>query len=218
MITLENVCKHFNIGNKCLEILKNVDLTVKKHDYLALMGHSGSGKSTLLYLLGLLDRPNSGKYYLNGKNTGELDDEEISALRNKKIGFIFQAFNLFPNLNILENVEVPFEYGSQKNNREYAVSLLEKVGLAGRMNHKPTELSGGEMQRVAIARALVNKPDIIIADEPTGNLDEKTGYEILDIFDRLNEQGAAIIMATHNQEFKKRVKRVVLMKDGRIKE
>ena len=214
MILFKNVSKYYFVGGHRLEVLKNINLRIEKGEYIALMGPSGSGKTTLLDIIGLLNKPSKGEYFLDEKNTGEFTDDYSSMVRNKKIGFIFQTFNLFPQLSIVENVEVPFEYSNQEWKRDKAVDLLKKVGLGKRVKHKPTELSGGEMQRVAIARALANDPDIIVADEPTGNLDEKTGLEIMDIFDELNSSGRTIIMATHNVNFKKRVRKVYEMKDG----
>jgi putative ABC transport system ATP-binding protein len=216
VIKLENISKYYSIGGGRLHVLKNVNLEIKQGEYIAIMGPSGSGKSTLLHILGLLDKSSEGHYYFEGTNTNLLTDDQLSALRNKKIGFVFQSFNLFPQLNIIENVEVPFDYGDHTDKKERAVYLLEKLGLGKRMKHKPTELSGGEMQRVAIARALVNNPDIIFADEPTGNLDEKTGYEILGIFDELNKLGCTIILITHNVAFKGRVKKVINIRDGNV--
>ncbi len=212
--------EHESRGDLEAEVLKGIDLKVFRNEYVALMGPSGSGKSTLMNILGCLDTPTSGEYFLNGKNVSRLDDDQLAAIRNKEIGFIFQTFNLMPRLTALENVALPLIYAgiSIEERTRRAQEMLELVGLADRMNHKPNELSGGQRQRVAIARALVNNPSILLADEPTGNLDSKTSYEIMELFDDIHLQGNTIILVTHEEDIAEHAKRIIKLKDGVILE
>jgi putative ABC transport system ATP-binding protein len=220
LINLVNVTKKYIVGDSVVNALKNVSISIEKGEYVAIMGPSGSGKSTLLNIIGLLDKPTEGKYFLEEKDVSLFQDNVASQIRNKKIGFIFQTFNLFPQLSVIENIEVPLEYSKEykKNVKEKILELISRLGLSHRIRHKPTQLSGGEMQRVAIARALVNDPLIILADEPTGNIDEKSGDEIIDIFTQLNKEGKTIILVTHNPRYKKVVKRVITLHDGKVEE
>ncbi|GIV40917.1 MAG: macrolide ABC transporter ATP-binding protein [Vicingaceae bacterium] len=220
VIELNKIRKSFKMGREWLEVLKGIDLKVFRNEYVALMGPSGSGKSTLMNILGCLDTPTSGEYFLNGKNVSRLDDDQLAAIRNKEIGFIFQTFNLMPRLTALENVALPLIYAgiSKEERTRRAQEMLELVGLADRMNHKPNELSGGQRQRVAIARALVNNPSILLADEPTGNLDSKTSYEIMELFDDIHLQGNTIILVTHEEDIAEHAKRIIKLKDGVILE
>ncbi len=220
VIELNKIRKSFKMGREWLEVLKGIDLKVFRNEYVALMGPSGSGKSTLMNILGCLDTPTSGEYFLNGKNVSRLDDDQLAAIRNKEIGFIFQTFNLMPRLTALENVALPLIYAgiSIEERTRRAQEMLELVGLADRMNHKPNELSGGQRQRVAIARALVNNPSILLADEPTGNLDSKTSYEIMELFDDIHLQGNTIILVTHEEDIAEHAKRIIKLKDGVILE
>ena len=217
---LKDVSKSYQMGTHELEVLKNIDLTIREKEFLALMGPSGAGKSTLLNILGVLDVPSSGEYNFGGKNTRTLSDSKLSYLRNHRIGFIFQSFNLFPRFSVKGNIEVPMVYAeySRKKRKERAKELAEHVGLGHRLTHFPTQLSGGEMQRVAIARALACQPDLVLADEPTGNLDESTSSDIMDLLCRLNSEGITIIMVTHNPELIQYVQRVVKIHDGQIRE
>lgn len=218
LIRLEDMTKTYRMGETEVRALRGVSLSVERGEYAAIMGASGSGKSTLMHLIGCLDRPSTGHYWLDGIPVEELDDEKLSALRNRKISFVFQSFNLISQLSVAENVEVPLIYrGTEKNQRvAMAAQVLASVGLADRRNHRPNELSGGECQRVAIARALVTEPDLILADEPTGNLDTRTGDEVMEILGGLNDSGTTIVMVTHDVIKAKCAKRIIQMSDGRV--
>lgn len=210
--------KEYHMGATIVEALKSISVEIQRNEYVALMGPSGSGKSTLMNLLGCLDTPTSGSYYLNGRLVSELDDEQLAEIRNKEIGFVFQTFNLLPRLTALENVALPLVYaGMSKDVRvKRAARMLELGGLGDRMYHKPNELSGGQRQRVAIARALVNEPSIILADEPTGNLDSKTSYEIMELFERIHAEGNTIILVTHESDISAHAHRIIRLRDGLI--
>ncbi|MBZ0203278.1 MAG: ABC transporter ATP-binding protein [Ignavibacteria bacterium] len=218
MIKTRDIVKLYVMGVEELYALKGITVTIHKNEYVAIMGPSGSGKSTYMNIIGCLDTPTSGYYELNGQNVSEMDDNELATVRNKEIGFVFQTFNLLPRSNALHNVELPLIYaGMSKSARmEQAEEALFKVGLQDRMFHKPNELSGGQRQRVAIARALVNKPSIILADEPTGNLDSKTGDEIMELFDNLHAQGNTIILVTHEDFIADHAHRTVRLRDGLV--
>jgi putative ABC transport system ATP-binding protein len=218
IIDIRSLCRYYTMGDQTVKALDNINLRFNKNDYAAIMGPSGSGKSTLMNILGCLDTPSSGRYDLNGQNVAEMDDDELARVRNREIGFVFQTFNLLPRLNCLKNVELPLIYaGIDPDERiERARAALEDVGLADRMTHKPTELSGGQIQRVAIARALVNHPSIILADEPTGNLDTATSHDIMAIFGKLWEAGNTIILITHEEDIAKFTHRTIRLRDGRI--
>jgi putative ABC transport system ATP-binding protein len=218
MITLQHLNKTYVMGNEIVEALKNVSLNIKKNEYVALMGPSGSGKSTLMNLLGCLDSPTQGQYFLNDIEVSTMDDSELAEVRNKQIGFVFQTFNLLPRLSALENVALPLVYAgfSKEERLEKARKVLESVGLGDRMMHKPNELSGGQRQRVAVARALVNNPAIILADEPTGNLDSKTSYEIMGLFEQIHKAGNTVILVTHEPDIALHAHRIVRMRDGNI--
>ncbi len=218
IVNIENLSKRYIIGSNELFALRNVDLSIEQGEYLAIMGPSGSGKSTLLNLLGCLDKPSSGIYQLAGEDVSKLDDDELSAIRGLRIGFIFQSYNLISQLNVLENIEVPMYYQGipEKISVQRAFKLAEMVGLADRIKHRPSELSGGQQQRVAIARALANDPVIILADEPTGNLDSQSGAEILRILDDLHEQGKTLIIVTHDDNIGQRSERTIHLMDGKI--
>jgi putative ABC transport system ATP-binding protein len=218
IIHLEKIRKQYIMGNQILEVLKGVSLDIFKNEYVALMGPSGSGKSTLMNMLGCLDTPTSGLYILNGKDVSKMPDNSLAEVRNKEIGFVFQQFNLLPRLSALENVALPLVYAgmSRKQRNEKAKHVLDMVNLSDRSHHKPNELSGGQCQRVAIARALVNDPSIILADEPTGNLDTKTSYEIMDIFDEIYKKGNTIITVTHEEDIANHARRIVRLRDGVI--
>lgn len=219
IVRLENIIKTYRMGTTDVPVLKGINISVKRGEMAGIMGTSGSGKSTLLNLLGLLDVPTEGKYYLIDKEVSRLSDNRLAELRNSCIGFIFQSFNLFPHLNVQQNIEVPLVYAGVHKQRRHEISeeLAEKVRLTHRLKHRPTELSGGECQRVAIARALSNNPSFILADEPTGNLDEKTSDEIMELFENLHkDKNTTILMVTHNPELKIYCDRVIYLKDGRV--
>jgi putative ABC transport system ATP-binding protein len=217
MIELENITKVYRLGKVAVNALRGVSLTIGEGEMLAIIGASGSGKSTLLNIIGLLDRPTSGRYLFNGDDTSRLNDNQLAELRNKKYGFVFQDFNLLPRTTALANVELPLIYrGGVSRRRERAQEALAQVGLSGRANHKPNEMSGGEQQRVAIARALVNDPWLILADEPTGNLDTKSGADIMAIFHKLHQSGKTIVLITHEADIAAQAQRTVRIQDGRI--
>ena len=218
VIKTEGLAKVYEMGAEQVHALSGVDLEIRKGEYVAIMGPSGSGKSTLMNLIGCLDSPSSGKYWLAGRLVSELDDDELAYIRNKEIGFVFQTFNLLPRATALHNVEMPLIYnGTPAEERiEKAKKALERVDLTSRMSHKPNELSGGQRQRVAIARALVNSPSIVLADEPTGNLDSKTGEEIMALFKNLHSQGNTIILVTHEHDIAQNAHRIIFIRDGKI--
>lgn len=216
MLELDHIYKDYLQGRLTVPVLKDVTLHVDRGEYVAIMGPSGSGKTTLMNIIGCLDTPTSGEYTLNGTSLLHHKDKELSAVRNRSIGFVFQSFNLLPRQSAVDNVALPLLYAGvpRKERRERAVSALEKVGLADRMNFKPTQLSGGQKQRVAIARAMVTKPDILLADEPTGALDSASGHQVMELFRQLNEEGMTVIMITHDPEIAAHAKRVLLIRDG----
>ena len=218
VIKIRNIIRDFPLGQEVVKVLKGIDLDIERGEYVALMGPSGSGKSTLMNLLGCLDTPTGGTYELNGKDVSNMTDDELAEIRNKEIGFVFQTFNLLPRTTALENVALPMVYAgaskSQRKNR--AEEVLTDVGLADRMDHKPNQLSGGQRQRVAVGRALVNKPSIILADEPTGNLDSITSLEIMGLFDEIHKQGNTVIIVTHEEEVAKHAHRVIRLRDGMV--
>ncbi len=218
VITIRNITRDFQLGQETVHVLKGIDLDIERGDYVAIMGPSGSGKSTLMNLLGCLDTPTGGSYVLNGKDVSQMSDDELAEIRNKEIGFVFQTFNLLPRTTALDNVALPMIYaGATKKERvERAQKVLTDVGLADRMDHHPNQLSGGQRQRVAVGRALVNKPSIILADEPTGNLDSKTSLEILQLFDDIHKAGNTVIVVTHEEDVAERAQRIIRLRDGLV--
>jgi putative ABC transport system ATP-binding protein len=218
IIHLEGIRKSYFMGKEPLQVLKGIDLNILKNEYVALMGPSGSGKSTLMNILGCLDSPTAGRYVLNGKDVSKMPDDELADVRNQEIGFVFQQFNLLPRLTALENVALPLVYAgtSRKQRTEMAMEVIKKVGLEERSHHKPNELSGGQCQRVAIARALVNNPSLILADEPTGNLDTRTSNEIMEIFSEIQAAGNTVVLVTHEEDIANYAKRIVRLRDGLI--
>lgn len=220
LIEFKKLSKYYYVGNETVKAVRSINLQIESNEYVAIMGPSGSGKSTLMNVLGCLDTPTSGTYRLNQKDVSKLDNNQLADIRNKEIGFVFQTFNLLPRYSALDNVILPLVYaGFTRDERiNRGREVLEEVGLAGRMHHKPNELSGGQRQRVALARALVNSPSIILADEPTGNLDSKTSAEILSLFDKIQKQGNTVIIVTHEKEIAKHTRRTVRLKDGVIEE
>ncbi len=218
MIKMEKIWRIFEIGKVKVEALRGIDLNIKEGEFMAIMGPSGSGKSTLMHIMGCLDTPSKGSYALDGEKIEELDDNQLAEIRNEKVGFVFQSFNLLSYANAYENVELPliFKGVNASQRHKKVLEVLERVGLSDRMNHKPSELSGGQQQRVAIARAMVNDPRIIMADEPTGNLDSQSGQEIINLFNDLWKQGNTIVMITHDESIAQRCERVIHLKDGRI--
>ncbi len=218
LISIKSLNKTYIMGEEKVEALKDVTLNIEKNEYVALMGPSGSGKSTLMNLVGCLDSPTRGEYWLNGTEVSTMDDSDLAEVRNKEIGFVFQTFNLMPRLSALENVALPLVYAgvSREERLEKARKTLESVGLGDRVTHKPNELSGGQRQRVAVARALVNNPSIILADEPTGNLDTKTSYEIMGLFEQIHKAGNTVILVTHEQDIAMHAHRIVRLRDGLI--
>lgn len=218
VIQLSGITKFYKVGTQIVKALNGVDMSVNRNEFVALMGPSGSGKSTLMNVIGCLDTPTDGSYILNQQDVSRLIDDELAEIRNKEIGFVFQTFNLLPRYTALENVALPLIYAgkSKAERNERASAVLEQVGLGDRMDHKPNELSGGQRQRVAVARALVNEPSIILADEPTGNLDTKTSYEIMALIDEIHESGNTIILVTHEEDIAQHAKRIVRLRDGKV--
>lgn len=218
VIDIQQITRDFQLGQETVHVLKGIDLAIDKGEYVAIMGPSGSGKSTLMNLLGCLDTPTSGSYILNEQDVSQLSDDELAEIRNKEIGFVFQTFNLLPRTTAIDNVALPMIYaGASKTERvERAKDVLKSVGLEDRMDHKPNQLSGGQRQRVAVGRALVNKPSIILADEPTGNLDSKTSLEIMQLFDEIHAAGNTVILVTHEEEVANHAHRIIRLKDGNI--
>ena len=220
LISLKNIKRHYDVGGEVVRALDGVDLIIKENEYISIMGPSGSGKSTLMNMIGCLDTPTDGNYEFGGELVHKIDDDQLASIRNRKIGFVFQTFNLLPKATALRNVEVPLIYSNipKEERLETANNALISVGLGDRVDHKPNELSGGQRQRVAIARALVNNPSIILADEPTGNLDSKSGIEIMRILDQLHSKGNTIILVTHEEDIAKHANRIITIFDGRVKE
>lgn len=216
IIHLSDIRKNYFLGRQVIEVLKGISLDIYKNEYVALMGPSGSGKSTLMNILGCLDTPTGGTYVLNGKDVSRMSDNDLADVRNQEIGFVFQQFNLLPRLTAVENVALPLVYAGvpKKERMEKAMQVLEKVSLADRSHHRPNEMSGGQNQRVAIARALVNDPSIILADEPTGNLDTKTSYEIMDIFEQIHAGGNTVVLVTHEEDIANHARRIIRLRDG----
>ena len=218
LIRLTKISRRYQMGSETIHALREVSLQIARGEYVAIMGPSGSGKSTLMNLIGCLDSPSSGEYELNGAQVSQMDDNQLADIRNREIGFVFQTFNLLPRSDALRNVELPLIYAGipSEERRQIALEALNQVGLADRIHHKPNELSGGQRQRVSIARALVNKPSILLADEPTGNLDTKTGIEILTLFDELAKKGNTLIVVTHEEEVARHARRILRIRDGLI--
>lgn len=218
LVELQQICKHYTSGQNVVKALDGVDLTIRRGEFLAILGPSGSGKSTLMNVLGCLDKPTAGRYQLDGHPVDSLSTQQLAAIRNQKIGFVFQSFNLLEYASALDNVALPLVYAGvkAKDRRRRATELLTRVGLADRLDHKPNQLSGGQKQRVAIARALINQPQILLADEPTGALDSKSGAEIEALFNELHREGRTIIVVTHDNELAKRTKRIVTIRDGQV--
>jgi putative ABC transport system ATP-binding protein len=218
MLELENITKVYKAGQTEVPALRGISCRIESGEMISIVGPSGSGKSTLMNIIGCLDKPTTGKYRLEGVEVDKLNDDQLAEIRNKKIGFVFQSFNLLSRTTALANVELPLIYGGASNRRQRALQVLESVGLAHRVNHRPSELAGGEQQRVAIARALVNNPSLILADEPTGNLDTRTSQEIMSIFKKLNEQGMTIVLVTHEPDIAAYTQRTIKLRDGQIEE
>ncbi|MCG8374996.1 MAG: ABC transporter ATP-binding protein [Chlorobiales bacterium] len=218
LIRMESLCRFYEMGDQTVKALDNIDLSFNRNEYVAIMGPSGSGKSTLMNIIGCLDTPSSGTYELNGQSVSGMDDDELARIRNREIGFVFQTFNLLPRLDCLRNVELPLIYAGIDAEERFdrALDALERVGLGDRVNHKPSELSGGQIQRVAIARALINNPSLILADEPTGNLDTSTSRDIMTIFSELSEAGNTIILITHEEDIAQYTRRFIRLRDGKI--
>jgi len=218
LISITNIKRDFQLGNEVINVLKGIDLTINKGEYVALMGPSGSGKSTLMNLLGCLDTPTSGTYILNGNDVSQMTDDNLAEIRNKEIGFVFQTFNLLPRTTALDNVALPMIYAgySKSERKARATEVLTQVGLENRMDHEPNQLSGGQRQRVAVARALVNKPSIILADEPTGNLDSKTSVEIMNLFNEIHANGNTVILVTHEEDIAAYAHRIIRLRDGLV--
>ncbi len=218
LIVLDDICKTYDLGKVKLDVLKGVSLNIERNEYVAIMGPSGSGKSTLMNILGCLDKPSKGNYTLNNKLVSTMSENELAEVRNKEIGFVFQTFNLMARLSAIENVALPLIYAARKKQERIkaAEEILTAVGLGHRMTHKPNEMSGGERQRVAVARALVNHPSIILADEPTGNLDTRTSYEIMELFEEIHRQGNTVIIVTHEEDIARYAKRIIRIRDGML--